>query len=239
MAQETISGSRLRWGRVWTLGCFLLATLVAPVGAEARSYKVIVTSSEGPLSGTFLELMTMQIAYSLDSSAPDSDGDPDRGVFAGTVLSLSLDVPGIRASVVAGSAGTAQTFDNAVDEASELLSDQVFFIGGPISSSSLPGGEQVTSMEVDFLSDFVAPPAEPKMLDGDALPTYELRYAEGLLILETSGGTTTVRFEPVDSIQDSGCAIGSSEHSALGGGWLVLLPALLLWGRRHKARGCR
>ena len=109
---------------------------------------------------------------------------------------LSTSFPDIGISAVAGAAGTAQTFDNVEDAAgSEQWSDQVFIFGGPISSASSLDGEPITSIEVDFLSDFLTPPDEPTMLSSDALPLFKLPTIDAFLSLGTSSGLTYVNFQ--------------------------------------------
>jgi len=217
------------------LGCFLLATLALPVSAHAISYKVLVTASDGPLDGVFLDLVTLKINYELDPNVPDSSADPNTGIFPDAVLSLSVEIPGIDGFVAAGPAGPVETEVNLVAPVSGDLYDAASFAGGPITSSNLV--LQVTSLEVDFLSDLVAPPAEPKMLDGDELPTARLFYKEGILLLGSGAGLTRVTFEPVDTIEDDGCAIASPGRDASrAGAWLLLLPALLVWTRRLNLR---
>jgi hypothetical protein len=232
----TTGGSRPQRKRAWALGCLLLANLAAPVAANATDYNTLVTSSEGPLAGTLLELTTIRISYTLDESVQDPVVSPDRGVFAGALLELSLEIPGIRAEVNAGPPGRASTFDNFAEETGERADEFSLTTEGSVAAVGLPDGHTLSRVEVLFFSDFVTPPAEPSMLDGDALPITKLQFNEGVLILEDdSGGRTLVRFVQTDSVQDSGCAIGSSDRPAPAAGWLVLLPALLLWRRQRQA----
>jgi hypothetical protein len=209
------------------------ALLVAPARSDAASYKVLVDSAEGPLADVFLELVTLQISYTLDESVADANGGPQDGTYPGAVLELSVDILGIRSSVIAGPAGTAEVSDNV--DVNGQVSDQAVFSGGPIASTDLPGGEQVTSLEL-ALSASAVPPAVPGMLDSDVLPTGGLRYGDGVLVLETIDGDTTVRFSPVDSIEDDGCAIAVRDRSGRGMTWLLAIAPVMWWARRRQAQ---
>lgn len=246
----------MHWEKVWTVGWFLILSscLAAPVAAVTISYDAMVTFADGPQSAVFPGGETLAISYTLDPLAADSNGDPRRGFFNNAVLSLSVSFPTIGVSAVAGAAGLAQTFDNVVDAPSGTLSDQVFIFGGPISSTSLLGGELISSIEIDFLSHFVALPAEPMMLDSDALPLFELVPADAFVQLHTNSGVTVVNFAlstataspsvaptptatpsptvtPKRSTGGGGCAIDVSDRTVLGNAWIILLPALVLLAR--------
>jgi hypothetical protein len=106
-------------------------------------------------------------------------------------LSVSFATRGVFA---VGTSGNVQTFDNA-DSGGGAISDQVFFFGGPLSSSSLLGGQPIDSVEIDFLSAFVTPPYEPTMLSSDAIPTFIPISNQSFVILHTANGTTFVNFE--------------------------------------------
>ena len=182
--------------KVCAIGWFVLSSLwVGSVGADTFSYDAVVTSASGVHAAVLLTGEAVTISYTLDSLAADSNSDPQRGIFANAVLSLSVSFPNLGVFAVAGPTGLAQTFDNIVDEPSGTSSDQVFFFGGPLSSASLLGGEQISSLEVDFLSAFAALPAEPLMLSNDGLPLFKLPTTDAFLILSTSSGSTFVQFE--------------------------------------------
>lgn len=229
--QETSRGSGRM--RVWGLGCFLLATLALPVSANAISYKVLVTSADGPLEGVFLDLVTVQIGLTLDPNVPDASGDPNTGIYPNAVLGLTVEIPGIDGFVDAGPAGPAQAALGVADQPG-VTYDEVSYVSGPVTASNLSG--QFSTVEVRFRSDLAVPPAQPNMLDSDALPTSRLHYDEGFIFLETNEGVTSVTFEPVDSIEDDGCAIASPGRDVSRGAWLLLLPALLAWTRRRHVR---
>src|SRR4051812_20804425 len=157
----------------------ILAVVVGiPVtGAFAQttvSYSATVTSANGVDAAAFSAGDHLTLSYALNPGVADSNGDTTQGVFPNAVLSMSVSFPGRGVSAAAGAAGPAQTFENYVDSASGVWSDQVFFFGGLISSASLLGGAPIDSVEVDFLSGFLVPPDEPLLLSSDALPLSHL-----------------------------------------------------------------
>lgn len=180
--------------QVWAIRYIVLTSLAAPVGAATINYDAVVTFATGPHSANFIAGETIAISYALNPLAVDSFSDPRMGVFDNAVLSLSVVFPNIGVFVLAGPSGRAQTFDNFVSSPSGELSDQVFFFGRPISSASLLGGEQISYLEVDFLSNFVIPPDEPLMLSSDALPLSKLPIIDAFVFLGTSSGSTGVHF---------------------------------------------
>jgi len=177
----------------------ILAVVVGtPVtGAFAQttvSYNATVTSANGVDAASFSAGDHLTPSYTLNPGVADSNGGTTQGVFFNAVLSLSVSFPGRGVSAAAGAAGPAQTFDNYVD-GSGVWSDQVFFIGGPISSASLLGGAPIDSVEVDFLSGFLVPPDEPLLLSSDALPLSHLSGLQNFVILHTANGYTYVHFD--------------------------------------------
>jgi hypothetical protein len=244
------------WALIWPV--VLSSFLAMPVGAVTFSHEAVVTRADGPHAEVFAEGDLLAVSYTLDSQAADTEADPQRGYFPNAVLSLSVSFPLIDVSAVAGAAGVCQTFDNVVAAVSGTLSDQVFLIGGPISSASLLGGEPITLIEIDFLSQFFAPPAEPMMLASDALPLFELPLTDSFMGLQTSSGVTHVSFSsrqaeatptplptstptatstssPAASGAD-GCAIVLDRDDVRGGAWRITLPVLLPWARRRQRR---
>ena len=153
-----------------------------------------MTSSFGPDAAFFSAGDAVHISYDLDLSAIDANADLQSGVFPNAVQSLSVSFPGLGINVTAGPGGTAQTFDNFVDTFSSTLSDQVFVFGGPLSSSSLLGGQPIDFVEVDFLSHFLVAPFEPLMLSSEALPAFQLPTIDAFVSLGTSNGFTSVDF---------------------------------------------
>ena len=158
------------------------------------SYDVAVTTASGTHASLFPAAERASISYTLDPAAVDSNADPARGIFNNAVLSMSISFPGIGVFTNTGAAGLAQTFDNFGTTCS--VSDQVFIHGGPISTASLLGGETIDSVEVDFLSAFVTPPAMPGMLSSDALPLVRLPLTDAFVIFRTATGNTFVHFSP-------------------------------------------
>ena len=112
---------------------------------------------------------------------------------------------------------TAQTFDNFVDT-NGSWSDQVFIIGGPISSASLLGGAPIDSIEVDFLSGFLVPPNEPLLISSDALPLTHLSGVQNFVILHTAHGTTFVNFTAIAAPAVHVTANGQENLVTLGAG---------------------
>jgi hypothetical protein len=110
-------------------------------------------------------------------------------------MGLEREVAGVEE--MDGPAGTAQTFNNALDQATGLLSDQVFLFGGAIAPPVLLDGETIVSLEVDFLTTFDI--AEPTMLSDDHLPLFPLRFHEGFVHFQTESGYAGVHFSGTGS----------------------------------------
>jgi hypothetical protein len=177
----------------------LAVVVAAPVTSafsQTVAYSGSVTSASGADAAAFSAGDSLTLSYTLDPAAVDGNGDPRAGVFQNAVLSFSVAFPGRGVSATAGAAGPAQTFDNFVDT-NGSWSDQVFIIGGPISSASLLGGAPIDSIEVDFLSGFLVPPKEPLLISSDALPLTHLSGAQNFVILHTANGTTFVNFTTI------------------------------------------
>jgi len=168
------------------------STVAVPVRAAAVSYDAAVTFAEGPHADAFPNDAAMAISYTLDPAVTDSNNDPQEGYFRSAVLSVSVSVPDAGVSILAGPAGTAQTFNNVVDPTSRLLSDQVYLFGGEIGSPNVIDGEAIIGVEVDFLTDFTF--SEPTMLSDDGLPLSTLRFHEGFVRFQTASGITGVVF---------------------------------------------
>jgi hypothetical protein len=180
----------------------LALMLMIPANAFSQagttiSYNAVVTFASGPHSAVFPAGERVVISYTLNPLVADSNSDPQYGFFSNAVLSLSVSFPNIAVFAVAGPAGTAQTFDNVVDIPSGKWTDGVFFFGGPISSTSLLGGEPITFLEVDFGTGHLLPPAEPLLFSSDALPLFKLPIIDGSLFLGTSSGFTSMHFAEV------------------------------------------
>lgn len=180
----------------------LMATLpfTMPTGTTAQtpsvvtlSYDAVITGASGRYPGLFPAGERILVTYEIDSGVADSNADPGVGVFFNAVQSLSISFPGLGLNANAGPVGLAQTYDNFADP-SGTSSDQVFFIGGPITSASTLNGEAISSVEVDFLSDFVVPPPQPSMLSSDELPLTNLPLTEAFVIITTNGQQTYVHF---------------------------------------------
>ncbi len=188
----------------------LLALLsLGPVSsafAQTFPYDARVTSAIGDDAAAFSPGDRILISYTLDPSAADIYSDPSAGIFVDAVLSLSVSLPDKGISVVTGASGTAQTFNN-FPNGPTLLTDQVYIIGGPVSSASMLGGAPIQSVEVDFLSERATPPDEPTMLASDALPLFQLPVVEAFVILTTANGTTFVNFEL--------CPVGQCEQPSV------------------------
>jgi len=156
------------------------------------SYDAAAIFAGGPHSALFHQGDQFHFFYTLDRAVADSNTDPQQGLFLYAVRSLSVSLPGLGVSVLAGSAGNVQTFNDVLDAPSGLVSDQVFFFGGPIASPGALEGEPIDGVEVDFLSPFVSPTTPPAMLGSDALPLYSLTSDDVVVFLHTASGWTYV-----------------------------------------------
>ena len=179
------------------LAVVLGAPIATAFAQTTVSYNATVTAAtNGVDAASFPVGSSLVFSYTLNPAVADGNGDPSQGVFPNAVLALSVSFPGLGISAVAGASGPAQTFDN-VDSGGGVVSDQVFFIGGPISAASMLGGSPIDSVEVDFLSAFLTPPDEPLLLTSDALPLSQLNGFENFVILHTANGNTYVHFTPI------------------------------------------
>jgi hypothetical protein len=187
-------------GRAWALGCFLAgSSLAAPVGAESNAtikYDGVVGAAHGPFADAFPAGTALRISYILDRRAVDTDPDPHRGYFPSALVSLSVSLPELGISVLAGPNGTASIYDNVEDTVSGEFSDQVFFRGGEIVSAAWPGGEEVSALEADFLSEFLPSPDQPRMIESDQLALPKLPFRDASVRLETTSGPTWLTFLP-------------------------------------------
>lgn len=178
------------------LFAFVMLSLSA---ADASSqvtvtYDLAVIEANGPHGASFPPGTAASVTYTLDTNVADTQSDPQRGVFPGAVISMSVSFPSISIFANSGPAGFAQTFDNG---GTCSISDQVFLFSGPITSASTLGGESINSFEVDFLSTFVSPGATPPtMLTSDALPVVRLPIIDTFTQLTTASGDTYVYFSP-------------------------------------------
>src|SRR5688572_27548944 len=118
----------------------LLLTLITTesISQVTVSYDLAVIEANGPHGAAFPPGTAATISYTLDTNVVDTQSDPQRGVFPGAVLSMSVSFPSISIFANSGPAGLAQTFDNA---GTCSISDQLFLFGGPITSASTLGGE--------------------------------------------------------------------------------------------------
>lgn len=175
---------------------WLVLTLLLPTTAKALTftYDAEVTDSHGPGAALFSPGDPIVISYTLNLLSIDRNVDPQMGLFRLSLISLSVSFPDRGTFAVARPAGTVQTFNNVVDQPSGLVSDQVFFIGGPISPSSSLKGKPIAFLEVDFLSNFVALPNQPSMLSSDRLPLFLLPIIDASIFLGTEDGFTQVDF---------------------------------------------
>lgn len=188
-------------------GFFLILLSGVPVQAVTpvtHSYDVVVTAAFGPHSSIFTAGEELSISYTFDPLAVDIHSDPRQGTYNNAVLSLTISFPNLDLFAIAGPAGTAQTFDNVVDEPSGQWADGIFIFGGPISSSSSLNGEMISFLEVDFGTGYLIPPAEPLMFSSDALPLFELPLIndETVLFLGTSSGYTQIDFAALGIFAD-------------------------------------
>jgi hypothetical protein len=181
-----------------TLVLFGLISMLPGTAAFSQStvtvsYAGTVTRAIGAQSTHFPVNTPIAISYTLDPAAIDINPDPSLGGFPGAVVSMSVSFPALDIAVVAGAAGSASTADNLPDP-SGLWSDQVRFVGGPISYASSIDGHPIDLVEVDFLT-FLTPPAEPTTISSDALPLFRLSSGFRVVFVRTAAGFTQVDFQ--------------------------------------------
>ena len=200
--------------RALLLAILALALTAANAIAQTTvSYDVEVTTAQGPHASLFPAGERLLLSYSLDPAATDSNADPKLGVFNNAVVSMSISFPGISISATTGAAGLAQTFNNV---GTCKISDQVFIHGGPIISATPLGGENVNSVEVDFLSEFVDAPLSVFMLSSDALPLTTLEFADAFVLFRTASGNTFVHFNLHPSARVQGLILEVDTFEAIG-----------------------
>ncbi|HEY7169771.1 MAG TPA: hypothetical protein VH417_02930 [Vicinamibacterales bacterium] len=163
------------------------------------SYSASVTSASGADATAFSPGDSLSFSYTLNPAVADTNSDPGAGVFPNAVTSLSVSFPGRGVAATAGAAGPVQTFDNVIDGGTGNWSDQIFIIGGPISSSTLLGGSPIDYAEIDFLSGFLVPPDEPVLISSDAIPLSRLNGLQNFVILHTANGDTFVNFNVIET----------------------------------------
>ena len=179
--------------RAFILSVVILTVSATMAIAQTFSYDAEVSTSSGPHSSLFPSRSRALVTYTLDPTVADSNADPQRGIYTGAVLSMSVNFPDLGIFANAGAAGLAQTFN---DVGACKISDQVFFFGGPITSASTLAGDVIQSVEVDFLSKFVVTPDTPFMLSSDALPVMRLPLIDSFVRIQTPSGNTFVHFVP-------------------------------------------
>jgi len=195
----------MSWRKVYRIGWFVFISLSArSIEAITYSYDAIIDASFGPHSAMFRAGEKVVITYTLDPLAVDTNSNPQYGTFINAVLSMTISFPNTGVLAVAGPAGTAQTFDNVIDQPSGQWADGIYLFGGPISSSSSLDGEPISFLEVDLGTGYLTPPAEPLLFSSDALPLFKLPITkdESVLFLGTSSGFTQVDFAAADPSQD-------------------------------------
>ena len=190
---------------------FALSILLLPATVLAQSvpiaFQARVTSVQGADAGVFSAGDPLTISYTVDTGAPDLDGNPQAGVFPGATNTLTVSFP-TRGVFAQGTSGSAQTFNN-FDSGGGTTSDQIFLFSGTLASGTNLGGNPIQDAEVDFLSDFIPAPGEPMMISSDALPAFVPPFDRGFVILRTSNGTTFIDFElggPLVQISANGSA---------------------------------
>lgn len=174
--------------RTAVLALALASAFAAPAFAEqvTVSYQGVVTNSSGPQSALFVAGQEVTVSYTVETTAADSDPNPDYGVYHGGLVALRVTIPAVGVDAEVGT-GTVQTFDNIVD----TNSDQAFFYGNALAGNV--DGLAINSAEVDFL-DFHEGPGLPLMLSGEAIPTDPLVTDDSFAIFRTAAGTTFVNF---------------------------------------------
>lgn len=194
-------------------------------------YRAVVDRAIGPLADAFPDGAAVDISYTLDRRAADSYFEPSRAVYRGAVQALSVSLSEVDVSVTTGPVGSVSVFDNVLDEGNGTVSDQIFVDGGQIISANFAGGETVSEVELEFLSDNLVPPEEPRIIDSDTLPTSMLPLTSASVWLRTAGEPTFFYISDARSSSgsgDDGCAIGRGDPGGAGIAWLGFLPALVL-----------
>lgn len=171
------------------LALALASVVAAPAFAEqvTHSYQGVVTRSSGPQSALFVAGQDVTVSYTVETTATDSDPNPDYGVYHGGLVALRITIPAVGVDAEVGT-GTVQTFDNIVD----TNSDQVFFYGNATAGSV--GGLPLARAEVDFLDFDAGPGGFPIMISSQDIPTDALVTDDSFAIFYTDAGTTFVNF---------------------------------------------
>lgn len=98
----------------------------------------IVTGT--PLEGTFSFGQSVSGSFVLDTSVPDSNGDPNFGDFAGAITSISVTIGSYSASATGGAAFTRNEFpDDDLVEISAFINVGQFAGSASVSSPSVGG----------------------------------------------------------------------------------------------------
>jgi hypothetical protein len=226
----------MRWDQLRTVGCFLVAfsALAAPAGADTITYHTAVNASDGIFADLIPRGSPMEISYTIERSANDTDPNPQVGDYPTAVTNLSIAFTSQGYTVNAGPSGSARVLNNVVGQPSGQVSDQVSLVGGPIMSSNLPIEGQF-QIGLVFLSEFVDPPAEPFMIDSDELPFFRLSPNDAFLAVESATATGSVEFTVIAFPTDDGCTVRASDRTGKIGAGILLLPALLLWSLRRRS----
>ena len=118
--------------RIPLLALALASAFAAPAFAEqvTVSYQGVVTNSSGPQSVLFVAGQEVTVSYTVETTAADSDPNPDYGVYHGGLVALRVTIPAVGVDAEVGT-GTVQTFDNIVD----TNSDQAFFYGNALAGN--------------------------------------------------------------------------------------------------------
>jgi len=182
------------------MALLLAVSLPSRAGSVTQDYVGSVSALFGPQSAVFQLGETIQVSYSLDTSVMDSNPDPGIGLFFGALQGLSVTLPRLGLTVAVGPGGTVQTFNGEPLVPGAIVSDQVFFRGGPGAAGGgnfignpVLDGAGLVALEVDFLSNFSTTPST--MLSSDALPSGRLAVIRPFVIFGTTAGGTFVDFQ--------------------------------------------
>ena len=153
--------------------------------AEVKvAYKGVVTGASGPHASTFVRGQAITVHYVVETSTPDSNANPNLGVYHNGLREMKLSIPDAGVVAVTGS-GTVQTFN-------DVGSDQVFFYS--YAASGELAGQPVTSGWVDFIDWEVGLDGKAAMLVSDSIPTTPLVGNQSTAGFGTRSGTTWVSF---------------------------------------------
>jgi len=167
------------------IGFFILAgLLITTSNASAQQVTIqvdlVVSEAYGTRAHEFASGLPVQLSYTVDPDAADSNPDPSAGVFADGLVDMSVSIPAKNVDVAFGS-GTLQTFNDVYHD--PQYSDQIFMYSYDVQRGDFLD-TQVDFLEVDFTDFQLSPPA---MIDSDAMPTDVLEFGRATVYFRIPG----------------------------------------------------